>query len=154
MENDLMVVWEVENVEHFGPHIVGSTIESPVFSGKRSESKWQLVLNIRDVCSSSLCLRVHPSSAVRQLHVRYHFGIVNNAGDLEYECTGESRCFPMQEPSKLPTLLFDWKQIMESKSKLFSDGKLRVRCSLYVLDYVNRIESIGTGNRSIKTHSY
>lgn len=143
-DSTLSIEWDIENTEHFATQVVGTTIESPIFCPKRSDLKWQLLLSIRDVCSSSLSLRVDSSCEVRQLYVRYHFGIVNVAGTLERDFKGEAHISSKQESNQeLPTMLFNWTQIIESKTKFFSDGRLRIRCDLCVLDYVNHSQSTG-----------
>ena len=136
VETSLSIKWTVENVERFESRVAGLTFESPVFGPKRGGFKWQLVMNLRDACSSSLSLQLHKSSPVKRALVGYRFGIANTDGNLEFEDHGQMS-FEIDSPRQHPTILFNWTQMKEMKQKLFIEDRLRIECQITTLDYEN-----------------
>lgn len=140
VENVLSIEWILENLERYESRVGGLTFESPIFGPKQLAGfKWQLVMNLRDVCSSSLSLQLHKSSVVKQPRVGYRFGIVNTNGDLEFEEHGQMN-FELDIPRQHPTILFNWSRLMEMKQKLFIKDQLRIECQIIMLDYENVVE--------------
>ncbi|KAI9560704.1 hypothetical protein GHT06_011654 [Daphnia sinensis] len=135
VEKSLSSEWILENVERFESRVKGLTFESPVFGLKRGGYQWQLVMNLRDVCSSSLSLQLI-SSVFNRACVAYRFGIVNVDGNFEYEDHGQMN-FEVDVPRQSPTILFSWNKLMEMKQKLFVNDQLRIECQITVLDYEN-----------------
>jgi hypothetical protein len=131
VENVLKVEWILENLERYESRIAGLTFESPVFS--QGGFKWQLVMNVRDACSSSLALQLQ-SATQRRPHVEYRYGIANTNGDLEFEDRGQMN-FGLDGPQQRPTILFSWARVMEMKQKLFIKDQLRIECQITMLDY-------------------
>lgn len=136
VENVLSIEWILENLERYDSRIKGLTFESAIFGCKQAGFKWQLVMNLRDVCSSSLSLQLHKSSVVKQPRVEYRFGIANTNGDLEFEDHGQMN-FEQDLPRQHPTILFNWSRLMEMKQKLFIKDQLRIECQIIMLDYEN-----------------
>lgn len=134
LESALSVDWTIENVERYESRVAGLTFESPVFGPKRGGFKWQLVMNPRDACSSSLSLQLHKSSPSKRASVDYRFGIVNTAGNFEFEDHGQMS-LELDAPRQHPTILFSWSQIMEMKHKLFVNDCLRIQCQITTLDF-------------------
>lgn len=139
VENALSIEWILENVERFESRVTGLTFESPIFGPKRGGSQWQLVMNLREICSSSLSLQLK-SSVHSRACVTYRYGIVNTEENFEYEDHGQLN-FELDVPRPHPTILFNWNQLMEMKKKLFVNDQLRIECQITVLDYENVIVS-------------
>jgi hypothetical protein len=132
IENQVAVEWTIGNIETYQSRVVGAAIESPCFSHSRSPSvRWQLSLRIRDNVSSSLCLICHTSSQRPQVHAVYQFGIFNvTSGRFEYEERGRA----LIDRGTGPSLLFDWKQLMEKSTQIFKDGQLSIACTISFVD--------------------
>jgi hypothetical protein len=141
VENVMSIEWILENLERYESRIGGLTFESPIFGPKKAAGfKWQLVMNLRDVCSSSLSLQLHRSSVVKQPRVDYRYGIVNTNGDLEFEDHGQMSFDELDMPRQHPIILFSWARLMELKQKIFIKDQLRIECQVTMLDYENADE--------------
>lgn len=136
VESVLSVEWVIENVERYESRVAGLTLESPVFGSERGGFNWQLVMNPRNACSSSLVLQLHKSSPVKPASVDYRFGIVNMNGNLEFEDHGQIN-LEFIAPKQHPTILFNWAQVMDMKHKLFCGDRLRIRCTIETLNNEN-----------------
>lgn len=134
VESALSVEWKLENVVRFESKMAGLTFESPVFGPKNGGFKWQLVMNPRDACSSSLSLHLHKSSPSKRASVDYCFGFVNTEGHLEFEDRGQMN-LELDAPRQHPTILFSWTQMLEMKHKLFVNDCLRIQCQITTLDF-------------------
>ena len=130
VENSLQIEWIIENVQLFQDRIGGLTVESPVFGSQRGGFKWQLLLNLRDSCSSSLCLLLHKSSSSCQASAIYRFGISNTDGILEYE-EQASLVFDLDSRA---TILFSWDQLMNKAHVMFVRDQLGIQCQFTTLD--------------------
>ena len=138
VENVLKVEWILENLERYESRVAGLTFESPVFGPTQGAFKWQLVMSVRDACSSSLALQLHPSSLKRP-RIEYRYGIANTNGDLEFENHGQMN-FGLDAPQQHPSILFSWARLMEMKQNLFVKDQLRIECQITMLDCENVVD--------------
>lgn len=136
VETTFSVEWALENVERYQSRVIGLTLKSPVFQSTFGGCRWQLVMNPRDFCSSSLSLQLHKSSPTKRSSVDYHFGISNVDSQRELEDRGQMTFDLDEAVVHHPTILFNWKQLMEMKSKVFVNNCLMINCQIVVLDYL------------------